>query len=147
MLRAYNRNIEGIAFGNEDYFADTGCKYYSFPEATVVNCAKAYNKLAIDTVHVDVHNLDGLKAQCGKSVKMGFDGRLCIHPKEIPVVNAFYTPTLKEYEHACRVDELYKQAESEGDGVAIIDGVYVAPPMVIRSRKIIDKYNKYRFAK
>ncbi len=143
MLRSYNNNIEGIAFGNEDYFADTGCSDYSFPEAMVVNCAKAYNKIAIDTVHVDVHNLDDLALKCKDSADKGFDGRLCIHPKEISVVNAFYTPTLKEYEHALRVIELYDKAESEGDGVAIIDGVYVAPPMVRRSKKIITKYEKY----
>ena len=143
MLRAYSENIHSVVFGNEDYFADSGCQYYSFAQSTIVNCAKAYNKLAIDTVHVDVHNIDDLKAKCGQSVKMGFDGKLCIHPKEVEVVNAFYTPTTKKYDHAKRIVELYRQAEEQGDGVAILDGVYVAPPMVRRAEKIIIKYEDY----
>lgn len=69
--------------------------------------------------------------------------KLCIHPKEIEIIHRFYTPTIKEYEHSCRVVELYEKAEQRGDGVAIIDGIYVAPPMVKYAQKIIKKYETY----
>ena len=135
--------VEGAAFGNEDYFANTGCGDYSFAQNFIVNCAKAYGKFAIDSVNADVHNLKKLEKDCKKGVILGFDGKMCIHPKEIEIIHKYYTPSLKEYEYACRVIELYDQAEAEGSGVAIIDGVYVAPPMVKRAQKIIEKYETY----
>lgn len=141
------KTVMGAVFGNEDYMADTGCTNYDFAQATIVNCAKAFDKLAIDTVNTDVHNLDKLNEDCKKGSSMGFDGKLCIHPKEIEIIHKWYTPAIEEYEHACRVTELYDQAEQRGDGVAIIDGVYVAPPMVKRAQKIIKKYETYSSSK
>ena len=141
------RTIMGAVFGNEDYTADTLCTDYNFAQATIVNCAKAFNKLAIDSVNVDVHNFQKLTFDCEKGRLLGFDGKLCIHPKEIETIHKWYTPTVKEYEHSCRVTELYDQAECNGDGVAIIDGVYVAPPMVKYAQKIIKKYETYSSSK
>lgn len=137
------KTVIGAVFGNEDYTADTLCTNYDFAQATIVNCAKAFNKLAIDSVNVDVHNLEKLAFYCEIGKQLGFDGKLCIHPKEIETIHKWYTPTIKEYEYSCRVIELYDQAERNGDGVAIIDGVYVAPPMVKYAQKIIKKYETY----
>jgi len=136
-------NVEGAAFGNEDYLADTGCSDYSFAQNMIVNACKSNDKFAIDSVNADVHNLDKLNADCARSVVIGFDGKLCINPKEIEVIHKWYTPTQELYEYSCRVIELYDQAEAEGLGVAIIEGVYVAPPMVKRAQKIIKKYETY----
>lgn len=135
--------VEGAAFGNEDYLANTGCCDYSFAQNFIVNCAKAYGKFAIDSVNADVHNLGKLKQDCKNGAGLGFDGKLCIHPKEIEIIHRYYTPTEEEYNHARRIIELYDQAEADGSGVAIIDGVYVAPPMVKYAQKIIKKYETY----
>jgi len=134
-----SHKIQGVAFGNEDYFADTGCSDYSFARGMVVNCAKAYGKFAIDTVHTNVHDLDDLHKQCKRAYSQGFDGKLCIHPQEVAIVNQWFTPSSSEYYQAQRIIEL---SENE-KGVAILDGVYIAPPMVKRAKKVIEKYEHY----
>ena len=135
--------VVGVAFGNEDYKADTGCELYWYAEHTIMNCAKAYGKFAIDTVHTDFNDLKSLELKCLLSKDVGFDGKLCIHPKEIPIINECYIPTNKEYEYSKEMIELYDKAVSSGDGVAVIDGIYVAPPMVKNAKRIIEKYGKY----
>ena len=135
--------VYGLAFGNEDYLADTGCSNYDFAQGMIVNYAKAYEKFAIDSVSIDLHDLTGLEKACQESVNKGFDGKLCIHPKEIPTIHRYFTPTVERYEYACKIISLYDQAVRDGSGVAIIGGVYVAPPMVKMAKKIIDKYENY----
>lgn len=137
------RCVDGLIFGNEDYFADTGSKNFSYASDSIVTAAKAYGLPAIDTVHVDVHNLEELEKFCFFAVRRGFDGKLCLHPKEVPIVNRHFTPTEKEYDHAMMVVQLYEEAEQNGRGVAILNGVYVAPPMVKRAKKIIETYEHY----
>ena len=68
---------------------------------------------------------------------------MCLSPKELPIVHEYFTPTENEFNHSRRVLELYEEAKGEDEGVAIIGGVYVAPPMVKYAKKIIKKYLKY----
>ena len=137
-----NRVI-GVAFGNEDYKADTGCSNYNYAQQTILNYSKAYQKLAIDTVFIDVKNIKGFIKNCLDSYNSGFDGRLCLTPKQAEIANLSYLPTKDEYKKSKLIIELYNQAEREGSGVAIIEGIYVAPPMVKRALKIIKKYEYY----
>lgn len=136
-------NINGLVFGNEDYTADSGSVKYEYAQSVIVNNAHAYGNIAIDTVNVDVHNLVALNIQCRKSVRLGFDGKLCLSPKEIPIVHRIFTPTQEEYDRAIKMIEMYDRAERNGSGVAILDGIYVAPPMVKVAQKIIRRYEYY----
>lgn len=136
-------SVKGLVFGNEDYSSDTMCEDYSFARGMIVNCARKHNITAIDTVNVDVHNLEKLEGDCFASASAGFDGKLCIHPKEIEVIHRYYTPTKEQYLYSLKVVRLYDKAVQQGSGVAILDGVYVAPPMVKKANKIITRYETY----
>jgi len=138
-----NNRIIGVAFGNEDYKADTGCNNYDYARQTILNYSKAFGKFAIDTVYIDVKDINGFVNDCRTSYNSGFDGRLCLTPKQAEITNAFYTPIIGEYEESKVIVRLYDQAVKEGNGVAIIEGTYVAPPMVKRAEKIIRKYENY----
>jgi len=138
--REFKDKIAGIAFGNEDYLADTGCSDYSFAQNMVVTCAKAFGKFAIDTVHVDLDDVDNMfHHKCMGAVSLGFDGKLCIHPDQVAIANKCFTPSKNAYDRAQKVIELSKDEK----GVGILDGVYIAPPMVKRAEKIIKKYEHY----
>jgi citrate lyase subunit beta/citryl-CoA lyase len=138
------KEVDGLVFGNEDYRADSMCNDFSFARHMVLNAARAYNIQAIDTVNVDVHDLVKLDHDCMISSQLGYDGKLCIHPKEIEIIHKHFTPTEEEYEYSKKVVSLYNKAEKEGSGVAILDGVYVAPPMVKLAEKKIEKYETYQ---
>jgi len=138
-----DERVFGVAFGNEDYKADTGCSNYDFAQQTILNYSKAYKKLAIDTVYIDVKNEYGFIDNCIDSYNSGFDGRLCLTPQQAEIVNLYYTPTKEEYKKSKTIVRLYDQAVSKGSGVTIIENIYIAPPMVKRAKKIIKKYEYY----
>jgi len=138
-----DERVFGVAFGNEDYKADTGCSNYDFARQTILNYSKAYRKLAIDTVFIDVKDEYGFIDNCINSYNFGFDGRLCLTPSQAEIVNLYYTPTKEKYEKSKTIVRLYDQAVNKGSGVAIMEGIYVAPPMVKRAKKIIKIYEYY----
>jgi len=137
------KRVDGLIFGNEDYRADTLCNHFDFARNMILNAAKSAKIEVIDTVHVDVHNLDDLRNECALGKSYGFDGKLCLSPKELPIVHEYFTPTENEFNYSKRVLELYEEAKGKDEGVAIIDGVYVAPPMVKYAEKVIKKYLSY----
>ena len=135
--------VYGVAFGNEDYKADTGCNNYDFAQQMIMNYSKAYKKFAIDTVFIDIKDEQVFVNSCINSCDSGFDGRLCLTPKQVEIANLYYTPTKEEYDKSKKIIKLYDQAVDKGSGVAIIDNIYIAPPMVKRAKKVIKKYEYY----
>jgi citrate lyase subunit beta/citryl-CoA lyase len=138
--------IEAIAFGSEDFITDlqssidTDLTNLQVPRAIISMAARANNIIPIDTVHIDVHNLEDLEIQINISKKYGFDGMLVLHPKEIPFVHKHYTPSEEEYLNAKELLKMNEQAKKEGRGVAVINGKFIGPPFVLKSKKIIEKY-------
>jgi citrate lyase subunit beta/citryl-CoA lyase len=61
--------------------------------ATVLLAAGAAGKAAIDAVHVDIADLDGLRAEAEDAAASGFAATACIHPSHVPVIRAAHAPT------------------------------------------------------
>ena len=136
-------NVIGVAFGSEDYKADLMGEGIEFARDMIVTACKAYGKIPIDTVHTNVHDLVDLEHELIESKKRGFEGMLCLHPKELDLVHRYYTPTKEEIDLARQQVELY---EGSDGGVAILHGVYVAPPMYKRAKKLIKRYEIFCWA-
>lgn len=102
--------------------------------------ARAAGVTPIDTVHIDVHDLEDLKQNLKTAKTLGFGGMLVLHPKELPVVHEYFTPSQKEVEHANKVVRLADEAGEEGKGVAVIDGEFIGPPMVRKARSLLEKH-------
>lgn len=71
--------------------------------STTLLAAKAHGRLALDTVHLDIADLEGLRAEAEDAVALGFDGTVAIHPTQVPVIRAAYTPPPAEVDWARRV--------------------------------------------
>ena len=65
--------------------------------------AKAYGRLALDSVYLDIKDLDGLRAEVDDAVAVGFDAKVCIHPSQVPVVRDGYRPTDEQVDWARHV--------------------------------------------
>ena len=59
--------------------------------------------VAIDTIHADFRDLEGLERDCRRSRRDGFLGRMAIHPDQVAVINRCFTPSEAEIEHARRI--------------------------------------------
>jgi citrate lyase beta subunit len=103
----------------------------------VFDSAAAGIRPPFDVVHLDTRDEQGLEAECGLARSLGFGGKVCIHPAQVPVVNRVFTPAAAEIEWARRVIEAYEQAEREGRGVLALDGVMVDLPVVTRARRVL----------
>jgi citrate lyase subunit beta/citryl-CoA lyase len=139
--------VVAIAFGSEDFIGDLeGIHDHESeslfnPRAMIAMAARASNVIPIDTVHIRVHDLDDLEKNIRQAKNMGFEGMLCLHPKELEMVHRYYSPTKEEVDHANAIIELNEKAVEEGKGVAIMDGKFIGPPILISARKVLRKHN------
>lgn len=137
--------VIAVAFGCEDYVTDLGGKHdlegqsIFYARNAIVNAARAAGILPIDTVHIRVHDLEDLERNLILSKKLGFEGMLVLSPKELPLVNRYFSPSKEEVEWAEEMIELTKEAKAEGKGVAVKENKFIGPPMLKMAEKILHK--------
>lgn len=134
----------GIALGAEDYVTNLktsrskhGWELYYAREAIVL-AARNAGIYCFDTVYADVNNLDGFREEVQFIKDLGFDGKSCIHPKQVQVVHEIYTPTQKEIEKSIRIINGAKEAEAKGSGVISVDGKMINGPIITRAYRVLE---------
>ncbi len=137
--------VIAIAFGCEDFVADlegihdkNGDSIFN-ARALIVMAARATGVIPIDTVHINVHDLEDLENNVKLARILGFEGMLILHPKEIEIAHRYFTPSEQEVIDAKEMLFLSKEAEKNDKGVAVMKGRFIGPPMVIAAKKIIEK--------
>lgn len=138
-----SERLIGIALGAEDYVTNMKTKRYpdgqelSFARNMILHAARAAGIAAIDTVYSDVDNVEGFRNEVQQIKQLGFDGKSVINPRQIPLVNAIYTPTDKEIQNAKEVIWGIREAEAKGSGVISVNGKMVDKPIVERAQRVI----------
>jgi citrate lyase subunit beta / citryl-CoA lyase len=94
--------------------------------STILLAASAFDRIALDAVHLDIGDLDGLRAEAIDAVAVGFDVTVCIHPSQIPLVRKAYRPSKDKLDWARRV---LAAAQSER-GVFAFEGQMVDSPVL-----------------
>lgn len=103
----------------------------------VVDSAAAGIRPPFDVVHLEVHDAEGLAAEALLARSLGFGGKTCIHPAQVPIINHVFTPSVEQVERARGVLAAYERALTEGRGVVTFDGKMVDLPVVERARRIL----------
>ena len=140
--------VVAVAFGCEDYVTDLGGKHDSegqsifYARNAIVNAARSAGILPIDTVHIKVHDLEDLERNLVVVKNLGFEGMLVLNPKELPLVNRYFSPSEEEISWAEEMIRLTEEAKSEGKGVAVKDNKFIGPPMLKMAEKILMKYRQ-----
>jgi len=149
VIKAYeiasaSKNICALAIGLEDYTADIGTQRTNegresiFARQMLVNTAKAAGIQAIDTVFSDVSDMEALRQSVLEAKSLGFEGKGCIHPRQIPVVHEAFAPTSEEIEKAKKIVFAFEEAEKKGLGVVSLGSKMIDPPVVKRAIRTID---------
>ena len=147
ICNACPNRVVAVAFGCEDYVSDMHGQHdpegqsIFWARNMIVNGARACGVAPIDTVHIDVHNLEDLERNLVLSKKLGFEGMLVLNPKELPLVHKYYSPSEEEVAWAREMVRLCEEAKAEGKGVALMNGKFVGPPMLKMAQNIIEKQN------
>lgn len=133
-----------LAIGLEDYTADIGTQRTNegresiFARQMLVNAAKAAGIQAIDTVFSDVSDMEALRQSVIEAKSLGFEGKGCIHPRQIKVVHEAFAPTEQEIEKAKKIVLAFEEAEKKGLGVVSLGNKMIDPPVVKRAMKSIE---------
>jgi citrate lyase subunit beta/citryl-CoA lyase len=137
--------LEAIIFGSEDLSADIGAspsesgKEVLYARQHVVLAASAAGVDAIDTVFTDIEDTDGLAAETRDAIDLGYDGKVTIHPSQVPVVNDAFTPDGEDTEWARRVLDAAEEAEREGRGVFRVGDEMIDAPLVARAERVRER--------
>ncbi|MCS7118337.1 MAG: CoA ester lyase [Thaumarchaeota archaeon] len=139
------RSIEGLAFGVYDYSISMETIFPSRGHLTVVKsliaiAAKAYGLLAIDTPYAKVSDLQGLREESMEAKALGFDGKLAVHPSQVPVINEAFSPTGEEIEWARRVVSVMEAARSEGRSSTMLEGNMVDEAHYRLARLVLSRH-------
>jgi citrate lyase subunit beta/citryl-CoA lyase len=148
---AESGRVEAFLFGGLDLAAEL--RLEPLPEAQElltyrahVVLASALGRLAgpFDSPSVHTRDADRLRDDCRRARALGFRGKTCIHPAQIPIVHAAFEPTASELDWAQEVVEAFEAAERDGAGVALVAGQMVDRPVVDRARRLLDDGERSR---
>lgn len=148
VIKAYeiasaSKNNCALAIGLEDYTADIGTQRTNegresiFARQMLVNAAKAAGIQAIDTVFSDVVDMEALRQSVIEAKSLGFEGKGCIHPRQIKVVHEAFAPTIEEIEKAKKIVQAFEEAEKKGLGVVSLGSKMIDPPVVKRAQNVM----------
>ncbi|KMO74636.1 CoA ester lyase [Mycolicibacterium chubuense] len=137
-------NACAVMWGAEDLFAVTGGTANRWPDGSYRDvaqhvrsqsllAAKAYGRLALDSVYLDIRDLDGLRAESDDAVAVGFDAKVAIHPTQVAVIRAAYAPTDEQVDWARRVLDTARTQR----GVFQFGGIMVDAPVLRRAERIV----------
>jgi citrate lyase subunit beta/citryl-CoA lyase len=108
----------------------------------IVVAARAAGVRVLDGPVADYSDEEGLRRSCMIARSLGFDGKWCIHPAQIAVVNETFSPTDREVEWAREVVAAYEEANAAGSGSVSVDGQMVDAASIRLARNTLGKVPK-----
>lgn len=139
--------LSALSWGAEDLAADIGAtsnKDETGRYTDVFRLARSMTLLAaahsgveaVDTVFTDFRNMEALKSECQAAVRDGFSGKMAIHPSQVPVINAAFTPDPQDVERAIKIMALFAAAGPEA-GVLSLDGKMIDRPHLRQAERTV----------
>jgi citrate lyase beta subunit len=133
--------VEALVVGAVDLGAELGLE----PRADGQEILYARSKVVVDSVaagirppfdavHLDTRDDAGLEEECRFVRSLGFRGKACIHPAQVPIVNRVFAPSPQEIEWAEKVIAAF---EGQDAGVMALDGSMIDRPVVERARRVL----------
>lgn len=132
---------DGLIFGAEDLAADIGATRTAeglevlYARQQVVLAASAHAVDAIDTHHPEIGDEAGLKTETERARRLGYDGKMAMHPRQVPIINEGFRPDSEELAWAKRILEAVAQ---QGQGVIEVDGEMIDAPQIAQAERIVD---------
>jgi citrate lyase subunit beta / citryl-CoA lyase len=137
-IAAASPRLEALVFGPADFMASIGMRSleigaqprgylggdaFHYPLLRILVAARAHGLQAIDGPYAAVADTDGLRRVATSAAALGYDGKWVIHPGQIDIVNAAFSPGQEEYDRAELILEAYEHHTSvDKRGAAMLDG-------------------------
>ena len=138
--------LEGLTWGAEDLSADLGAETnrdgdgqfldpYRMARALCLAGAAAARVPAFDTVTPDFRNADLLRREAEEARRDGFQGKIAIHPAQVPIINEVFTPTPAAVAQARAIVAAFDA--NPGKGAVAIEGVMYDRPHLARASRVL----------
>jgi len=138
--------VRRVAFGAGDFTLDVNMAWsrteaeLGFARARIATASRAAGiEAPLDTVWVDLTDEEGLEMSARTALGFGFQGKMCIHPKQIAPVHRVFTPSEAETAFAERVVAVFAEAEAAGSAAIQLDGKFIDYPILFRAQRVLEK--------
>jgi citrate lyase subunit beta/citryl-CoA lyase len=147
-MASSDTRVQRLAFGGGDYTRDLGMGWTLkedelLPVRSEMVLASRFGKLEppVDTVFIHIKEHEAFRASCVNILGLGFQGKMCIHPDQVPVTNEIFTPSADEVRWSKRIISEFGEAEKSGIASIQIDGYFVDYPIVEKAQRTVDISN------
>jgi citrate lyase subunit beta/citryl-CoA lyase len=135
--------VDWCYFGAEDYVADvggvrtTGNQEVLYARSRVALAARIGNVHAVDQIVADFRDDRRYVRDAEEGRALGYRGKLCIHPAQVPLAHEVFTPSAEAVDHARRLLAAYEEAATRGEATLAFEGEMVDEPMARRARAVL----------
>jgi citrate lyase beta subunit len=136
-----SRRLRALIFGSADYAMEVGVGLEWEPlvhvRARLINSARAADLHVIDSPTFALTDMTMVRQESVLAQRLGFSGKIALHPRQVPVIRSVFTPDAEQLELAGRV---VAAAARSGQGVTTVDGAMVGRPFFEASRRLLDEF-------
>jgi citrate lyase subunit beta/citryl-CoA lyase len=144
-IAAATPRVLALMTGGEDMATALGTEptpeALRFPKMMVHLAAKAAGVLSFGLIRTvaDYRDTEAVAQSAREARALGFDGASCVHPSSVPILNATFSPSPREIDHATRLIAAAETHAREGRGAFVFEGKMVDEPVVARARALLAK--------
>jgi citrate lyase beta subunit len=143
--------LQGLILGHVDLLRDLGLTPGPAGQGTVhharcqlVLAARAARVDAVDAIYLNIQDHDSLRDESLQAARLGFVGKQVIHPGQIPIVHAAFTPSAERVQRAERILGFWQKAQAEGKAVVAMDGMLLEPPVIAMEELVLERARQAR---
>lgn len=136
--------VKRLSFGAGDFTRDmsylwtAGEAELHYPRSRIAVASRAAGLEApIDTVFVDLNDMAHFELAAQTAMGLGYQGKLCIHPKQIEAGNRTFTPTEEQVAEARKYIDAFREAEAKGSASIQVDGYFVDYPIIEKAERTL----------
>jgi len=136
-------SVQALYFGAEDFATSAGARRTEagdevlYARSRVLLAARAAGVRALDQAIPDVRDDARFAADAAAGRDLGYDGKLCIHPRQVELSHEAFTPSAEEIAAAARLLDAFEAALAAGNATPLIDGRMVDEPLARRARALV----------
>lgn len=137
--------VPRLNFGAGDFSLDTNMTWTAGHEGilwartqVVIASRAARLEAPVDTVYARLDDGEGFQREAEQALRLGFQGKACIHPSQVEIVNAVFSPSDGEVEQARGVVEAFASAEAAGVASIRLGGQFIDYPVAARAQRTLD---------
>ena len=135
--------IVAAYFGAEDFATDIGAERTEdgrevlYARSRVVLSCRVRGVVPIDQAVLNITDDASFLADATVGRSLGYEGKLCIHPRQVALVRTAFAPSNEAVARARAITAAYAQASAGGAGIAVVDGRMIDLPLVERARAVL----------